>query len=158
MTVFWITFNLADLQCPLIICLADIELELLSKFQSAFRRKISTLNLIAVVKFFHIIYDAIFMSLFGIGQTIGGLFRPMINYFATIETNSCRILHLNRLMWLTGISYLTTLQSQIQSNVQFCQKLLLFLEHIIKYSAFENLHTQTLDQISPVANDPITMS
>ncbi len=34
--VFWITFNSADLRCPLIIHLAGLELELSSEIQSAF--------------------------------------------------------------------------------------------------------------------------
>ncbi len=57
------------------------------------------------------------MSLFGAGQTAGGLFGPILNYFATVETNGCGILHLHRLVWLRGVSHLATLRSQIQSNV-----------------------------------------
>ncbi len=141
MPVFWITFNSADLRCPLIIHLAGLELKLSSEIQSAFRRKIATMNLVAVTKFFHIICDAIFMSLFGAGQIAGGLFGPISNYFATVETNSRGILHLHCLVWLRGVSHLATLRSQIQSNVEFRQRLFSFLEHIIKCSASENPHT-----------------
>ncbi len=156
MPVFWITFNPADLRCPLVIRLAGLELELSSEIQSAFRRKIATMNPVVVAKFFHIICDAIFMSLFGASQTAGGLFGLISNYFATVETNGCGMLHLYCLVWLRGVSHLATLRSQIQSNVEFRQRLLLFLEHLIKCSAFENPHTQTLDQVGPDANDPMT--
>lgn len=51
--------------------------------------------------------------------------------------------------------HLATLQMQIQSNNQFCQKLLLFLEYIILYLTSQNSHFQTLDQAYPNTNDPI---
>ena len=52
------------------------------------------MNPVAVTKFFHIIYDAIFMSLFGVDQKERGLLGPILNYFGTIETNGHRMLHL----------------------------------------------------------------
>ncbi len=54
--------------------------------------------------------------------------------------------------------HLATLQMQLQSNDEFRQKLLSFLEYIIKYSASQNPHFQTLDQACPNANDSITTS
>ncbi len=71
------------------------------------------MNHVAVAKFFHIICDAIFMSLFGAGQTAGGLFGSISNYFVTIETNGRGMLHLHCLVWLRGVSHLATLRSQI---------------------------------------------
>ncbi len=56
------------------------------------------------------------------------------------------------------MSHLATLQTQLQNNNEFCQKLLLFLEHIIKCSASQNSHFQTLDQDCPNTNDPIITS
>ncbi len=67
------------------------------------------------------------------------------------------MLYLHCLVWLRSISHLATLQSQIQSNIEFRQWLLLILEHIIKCLASKNHHTQNLDQVSLDANDPITM-
>ncbi len=140
MPVFWITINPADLRCPLVIRLAGVELELSSEIQSAFQRKTATMNPVAVAKLFHIICDAIFMSLFGVGQTKGGLLGPISNYFGTVETNSCGMLQLHCLVWLKGVSHLATLRTQLQSNDEFRQKLLSFLEHIIKCSASQNPH------------------
>lgn len=54
------------------------------------------------------------------------------------------------------MSDLATLQTQIQSNYKFCQKLLEFLEHIIKCSASENFHLLTLHQACFNANNFIT--
>ncbi len=119
MPFFLITFHPVDLRYPLIIRLAGVELELSSEIQSAFRCKTATINPVATAKVFHIIYDAIFMSLFGAGSTAGGLFGQISNYFATVETNGCGMLHLHCLVWLKGISHLATLRSQIQSNIEF---------------------------------------
>ncbi len=131
MPIFWITINSADLQCPLVIRLTSVEFELSSEIQSAFRHKTATMNPVTVAKFFHIICDTIFISLFDASQTEGGFLGTISNYFGTVETNIRRILHLYCLMWLKGVSYLATLRTQLQSNNEFRQKLLSFLEHII---------------------------
>ncbi len=93
------------------------------------------MNRVAIAKFFHLIYDAIFISLFGAGQTKGGLLGPILNYFGIVETNGRGILHLYCLVWLKSMLHLATLQTQLQNNDEFRQKLLLFLEYIIKCSA-----------------------
>lgn len=92
-SVFWIIINQADLWCPLIIHFAGIELELLNEIQSAFQYKTANRNLVAKAKFFHIICDAIFMSLFGANPIERGLLGPISNYFGTIETNGCGMLY-----------------------------------------------------------------
>ncbi len=113
MPVFWITINPADLRCPLVIRLAGVELELSSEIQSAFWRKTATINPVAVAKFFHIICDVIFMSLFGVGQTERGLLGPISNYFGTVETNGRGMLHLHCLVWLKGVLHLAMLRTQL---------------------------------------------
>ncbi len=139
--VFRITINLVDLRCRLVIRLASIELELSSKIQSAVQHKTAIMNLIAIAKFFYIIYNAIFISLFGAGQTKRGLLVPISNYyFGNVEMNGRRILHLHCLVWLKGVSHLAMLRTQLQNNDKFRQKLLSFLEYIIKCSASQNPH------------------
>ncbi len=66
------------------------------------------------------------------------------------------MLHLYCLVWLKDMSHLATLRIQLQSNDKFRQRLLSFLEHIIKCSASQNPHLQTLDQAYLNANNPIT--
>lgn len=68
MPVFWITINSVDLKCPIIISLANVELELSCETQSAFYYKTRTMNPIAVAKFFYIRYDVIFLLLFATSQ------------------------------------------------------------------------------------------
>ena len=143
--VLWITINLADLQYPLVIHLINVTHKLSNEIQSAFYHKTATINSIIIAKFFHIIYNAIFMLLFVVSQTKGGLLGPILNYFAIVKINSCGILYLHYLVWLKSVSHLAILQSQIQKNVKFSQKLFLFLEHIIKCSACEDLYTEILD-------------
>lgn len=56
------------------------------------------MNSIAVAKFIHIIYDTIFISLFGTSQIEGGLLGPISNYFGIVEINRHRILYLHYLI------------------------------------------------------------
>ena len=56
------------------------------------------MNLVAVAKFFHIICDAIFMSLFGAGQKEGRLLWPIFNHFGIVETNDYGMVHLHHLV------------------------------------------------------------
>lgn len=72
-------------------------------------------------------------------------FGANIKLFATIERNNYKMLYLHCLVWLKNISYLAILQSQIQSNIKFCQKLFLFLKHIIKCSTCKNFSSETLN-------------
>lgn len=53
--ILWIIISLADLQNPLVISLAGVELDLGSDVASVFACKISTMNPVAIAKFFHII-------------------------------------------------------------------------------------------------------
>ena len=69
------------------------------------------MNPVAVAKFFYIIYDAVFMSLFAAGQTKEGLLGPILNYFAIVKTNGREMLHLHCLVWLKSVSHLAILQS-----------------------------------------------
>lgn len=98
MPIFWIIINPADSQFPLVIRLASVKLELSSEIQSVFWRKTATMNSVTVAKFFHIICDAIFMSLFSASQTEGGLLGLISNYFSNVKTNACRMLHLHCLV------------------------------------------------------------
>lgn len=56
------------------------------------------INFVAIAKFFHIIYDAIFMFLFGVSQTAKEFFGLISHYFSTVEINGCGILHLQCLL------------------------------------------------------------
>lgn len=114
------------------------------------------MNLVAVAKFFHIICNALFVSLLAAGKLKRGLVRPISNYFAMFKTNNHSILHLHWFIWLKKALHLVTLLSQIQDNHNFRQKLLVFLEHVINCSVCPDLHPETLHHTCPNANKPIT--
>lgn len=63
-----------------------------------------------MAKFFHIIYKALVISLLAISEVEKGLFRPILSYFATIETNKYGMLYLHYLVWLKQTLYLATLR------------------------------------------------
>lgn len=120
MPVFWITINPVDLRYLLVIHLAGVELELSSKIQSVFQRKTAIMNPVALAKFFHIIYNAKFMSLFSVDQIEGGFFGLISNCLGIVEANGSGMLHLYCLVWLKYILYLLPmLQTQLQSKMNF---------------------------------------
>ena len=114
------------------------------------------MNLVAMVKFFHIICNGLFLSLLAAGKLKAGLLGPVSNYFATVKTNSRIMLHLHCLVWLRGALQLATLHFEIQNNHDFCLKLLLFLELIINCSVCPDHCSETLDNPYSNANDFIT--
>lgn len=158
MPVFWITINPADLWYLLVIRLAEVEIILGEETQSVFARTTAIINLIAVAKFFHLTCKTLFVSLLAVSKPEGGLLIPILGCFATIETNRRGMLHLYCLFWLRKVTYLATIRFQIQDNHEFLQKLLAFLEHVIKYSISSYPHPKTLHQICPDANSPMTAS
>lgn len=116
------------------------------------------MNLVAVAKFFHIIYKALFVSLLATGKVKKGLLEPILNYFATIETNEYRMFYLHCLIWLRRVSHLAMLYFQISDNHEFYQKLLLFLKHIIKCFAYPDPYPEILYYIYPNAINLIITS
>lgn len=83
---------------------------------------------------------------------------PISNYFVIVKINDYNILYLHYLVWLIGASYLVISCFQIQDNNKFRQKLLLFLEHTIKYLAYSDLYPEILYHACFDINDSITTS
>lgn len=71
------------------------------------------INSVAVAKFFYIIYDAIFISLFGGDEIKQGLLGPISNYYDIIEMNGHEIFYLHCFVWLKSVLHLAILQIQL---------------------------------------------
>lgn len=147
--ILWITISPADLQNLLIIHLAKVELDLGADIAFVFACKTATINLMAVAKFFHIIYKGALLSLFASESCDGGLLKPVLTYFDTIKTNDYGMLYLHCLVWLKQASYLPILRAKIQGNKNFGVRLLAFPEYIIKCSANNNTFYDALHHIYP---------
>lgn len=126
--------------------------------QLAFGRKTIIINPVAIKKFFYIICNVVFNSLLTTNQIKSGLLGLILNYFIAGKTNGHSILYLYCLILLRGILYLVILHFQIQDNDKFCQKLLLFLKHIIKYLVCLDFHLEILHHACPNANKSIITS
>lgn len=96
--ILWIIINLVDLQFPLVIYFAIVQLDLENDTSFAFICEMVIINPIIIVKFFHILCDTVFMSLFTASQLKGGLLGPISNYFATVNTNGHDTLYLHYLV------------------------------------------------------------
>lgn len=113
MATLWIIITPADLQNSFVICLARVELDLKADITSVFTRKIATINLMAVAKFFYIICKAVLLSLFINESCDRGLLGPISTYFGTVKTNGCGMFHLQCLIQMKRASHLPTLCAKI---------------------------------------------
>lgn len=128
--------------------LVGVKLDLESKVASVFAYKIATMNLVPIAKFFDITYKTVLLSLFVSEYCDSGLLEPISTYFGTVETNSCGILHLYYLFWLKEVLHLpTALCAKIRENEEFCMRLLVFLEYIIKCSVKDDFFSNILHHI-----------
>ena len=98
MLTLWITINPTDLQCLLVIRLAEVKLNLESDVVSVFARKTATMNPVALAKFFDITCKVVLLSLFASKHRDGGLLGPVSTYFGTIKLNGRSIIHLDYLV------------------------------------------------------------
>lgn len=105
------------------------------------------MNLVAVVKFFYIIYKMILLSLFISEHYDKGLFRLVSTYFEIVKINNYNIFYLYYLIWLKKVLHLLILYTKIQENKDFHIRLLVFLEYIIKCSIKDNAFSDTLHHI-----------
>lgn len=127
--------NSINLWCLLIIRLAKVKLDLRSNIMSVFAYKTAAINQVAVTKFFDITCKTVLLSLFASEHYNGNLLGLVSIYFEIVKTNCHSIFYLYCLVWLKETSHLSILRPKIWENKKFCIRLLVFLEHIIKYSA-----------------------
>ena len=83
-----------NLYCPLVICLARVELDLGSDIVSLFTCKTASMNPETMIKFLDIPYGTVLLSLFISKYCNSGLLGLISTYFGTVETNSYGKLHL----------------------------------------------------------------
>ena len=87
----------------------------------------------AVAHFFIAVYTDIFKRLFIARVTYNSLFRFVLTYFGTVETNDHGMLHLYYLVWLCNVYHLTNLHNQLQSDIIYIIKMVKFIDNIICY-------------------------
>ncbi len=124
--VLWITFNLLDLQCPIVLWLARICRLVSDNTASAFKTATATINLVAIVTLFNKTSRAIFDHLLATGSIKGRLLGPVLTYFGIMETDERGMLYLHYLVWLTEITNLSNFWQKICSDPSYLGRLLHF--------------------------------
>ena len=95
MLILWITINWADLDYLFIIYLVKVKFDLRSYITLIFVSKIATINLVAVAKFFYIIYKVILLSLFTSQYLNRSLLGLVWTYYKTVKINTYSMLYLH---------------------------------------------------------------
>lgn len=121
-----ITISLVDLQNLLVIRLARVKLDLRLDVAFIFARKTATINLVAMAKFFYIIYKRVLLFLLANRCHDEGLLGPILTYFGIVKTGVYGMLYLHCLVWLKGALHLPNLYAKIQGNKDFGMRLLAF--------------------------------
>jgi hypothetical protein len=155
----WFTINPADLRNPLVLSLAGIVLSTkdLSPEAQRIRQTTATMNPIAIAQFFHQICTGIFNALLNASSNQAGILGQISNYFGMVETNGRGMLHLHGLIWLLGNLEFPNLRERLQSDPDFADDMINYLNSIIKCSidlAIENLDELGARLQAPSANGP----
>lgn len=95
-----------------------------------------------MAQFFEATCSAIFNNLLHANSLDGGLFGPISIYFGTVETNGRGMLHLHCLVRLKGAFHLTNLRHRLLSDPEYANRMVEFIDRIIKCSIVQGEATQ----------------
>lgn len=143
MPAFWMTINPSDLQNPLVLVLAGVQLSTdnLSKEISTIRQDVATADPVAVARFFHYTCRAVLDGLLGGRPSKTGVLGDISNYFGVVESNGRGMLHLHALVWVRGNLGFAQLRDRVLADDAFANRLICFLESVIMHS----IHNPDLD-------------
>lgn len=94
MLTLYIIINLIDLQCLFIIFLVAVKLNSGLNVDFIFTHKTTTINLVTIAKFIHIICKEVLFSLFINEYHDRKILKPVLLYFETVKKNGYNIFHL----------------------------------------------------------------
>jgi hypothetical protein len=145
MPAFWITINPSDLRNPLVLILAGVEYfgSILDSANATIRETIATSNPVAVAKFFHHVCDAVFSGLLASGCEDLGILGDVSNHFGVVETNGRGMLHLHVLVWLRGNLGFSTLRQRLQTDPDYADRMINYLESIISQSIDNTIQNES---------------
>ena len=141
----FLTINPADIHSPVVLYLAGVNVDLdnirMQQMLDTYRRaEIVASHPVATAKFFHILISHILNHLL-----VGGLLGPLKAYFGTVESQGRGSLHLHLLAWLNHDMKPADLKEKIQ-DLEFREKLIAYLEDIVKEDLDEFRETQASDK------------
>lgn len=136
MPAFWMTINPSDLQNPLVLVLAGVQLSTdnLSKEISTIRQEVATADPVAVARFFHYTCKGVLDGLLGGKPSKAGVLGDISNYFGVVESNGRGMLHLHALVWVRGNLGFAQLRDRVLADDAFANRLICFLESVIMHS------------------------
>ncbi|KAJ5613433.1 hypothetical protein N7510_006627 [Penicillium lagena] len=117
---------------------------------STIRYAVATSDPMAIARFFHYTYKAVFDSLLSSKTADIRILRDVSNYFGVVESNRRGMLHLHILVWVRGNLSLIQLRDYILVDGDFANRIISFLEAIVMHS----LHGSNEDLGSTISNTP----
>lgn len=133
-SALWITVNLLNLRCPLVLLLADISIFIATN-QIAFRKMqnhTAIINFIFIAQFFHIFYIAIMNHLLAFERQ-NSFLGPIFYYYNIMKTNSYNMLYLHCILWLNRNLDLADLKTQLLKDENYATWIITYFNTIIWY-------------------------
>ena len=142
----FLTINPADIHSPVVLYFAGVNIDLdniqMQQMLDTYKRaEIVASHPVATAKFFHILIRNILNTLL-----VGGLLGSLKAYFGTVESQGRGSLHLHLLVWLNHDMKPADLKEKIQ-DPEFREKLIAYLEDIVKEDLDEFRQTQSSDKM-----------
>ena len=133
-SALWITVNLSDLRCLLVLLLGSVSL-FTTTDQTVFKEMqdyTTIMNSVAIVQFFHIICVIIMDHLLASGRQ-NGVLGPIFHHYDVVETNSRNMLHLHYMLWLNKNLGLADWKTQLLGYENYATRMITCLDTIILY-------------------------
>ncbi|CAN0249308.1 unnamed protein product, partial [Ectocarpus fasciculatus] len=136
--LFWLTINPADVNSPIVLILAGVELDVTSRLKANFPAYADKLRLVAndpvaSADFFHATIDAVLMCLlrFGACDGDGGVLGRVKGYVGMTEEQKRLTLHCHLLVWVFGYNDFASFRDLMDKTPTRYTELAQYLDRVI---------------------------
>ena len=132
------------------ICNREIPLDLANLpaqlSESDFRLLQASQNPVSLAQFFHVLTREILQHLFAVGSDSPGIFGTADSYYGMVESQNRGTLHIHMMLWIRNAPSPDVLYAKLCNDSLFKEKLLSYLQSIIKndlsdFSTYTSLNT-----------------
>ncbi|CAN0546080.1 unnamed protein product, partial [Ectocarpus sp. 8 AP-2014] len=136
--LFWLTINPADVNSPIVMILAGVELDITSRLKTGFPAYADKLRLVAndpvaSAEFFHATIDAVLTCLlrFGACDGDGGVLGRVKGYVGMTEEQKRLTLHCHLLVWVFGYNDFASFRDLMDKTPTRYRELAQYLDRVI---------------------------
>eukprot|EP00903_Cladosiphon_okamuranus_P013925 g12952.t1 len=136
--LWWLTFNLADVNSPIVLEMAGVKVDVTSQLNAAYpdyakRLQLVAANHVASAFFYHAVTEAVLKCLlrFGAKDGDGGVLDRVKGYVGMTEEQRRLMLHCHLLVWVYGYTDFASFRALLDKTPEKYNELARFLERVI---------------------------